>query len=64
MEIISSIIKYSLLGLILIPLMLIHQKVLYKEEKQVNWKVVFIVYIVMVVIFVLNDIFDFVDFPN
>ncbi|MDI6452100.1 hypothetical protein [Peloplasma aerotolerans] len=64
MEIISSIIKYSLLGLILIPLMLIHQKVLYKEEKQVNWKVVFIVYIVMVAIFVLNDIFDFVDLPN
>ncbi|MDR4969041.1 MAG: hypothetical protein RG740_05435, partial [Acholeplasmataceae bacterium] len=63
MEIISSIIKYSLLGLILIPLMLIHQKVLYKEEKQVNWKVVFIVYIVMVAIFVLNDIFDFVDLP-
>ena len=64
MEIVLSILKYSLIGLVLIPLILIQQKVLYKEEKQLKWKWILFVYIIMVVLFVLNDIYDIVGLLN
>ena len=60
MDIILSILKYSLIGLILIPLILIQQKVLYKEEKQMKWKWILFVYVMMVAFFVLNDLYDIV----
>lgn len=60
MEIFLSILKWSIIGLVILPIFLLQQKVLYRDDKQMNWKAVIIVYIIVVAIFVLNDIYDFI----
>lgn len=59
MELLGYIIKYAAIGLIIVPLLIINQRVLFKEEKQLSVRTVILIYIGMIVLFVLNEYYGF-----
>lgn len=56
MNIFVTILKVTGLFIVFLPILIINQEVLFKKEKQLNWKGFLVVYIVVVIIFVLKDL--------
>lgn len=56
MNIIVTILKVTGLFIVFLPILIINQEVLFKKEKQLNWKGFLVVYIIVVIIFVLKDL--------
>lgn len=58
-ELLGYIIKYAAIGLIIVPLIIINQRVLFKEDKQLSVLTVVLIYLGMIVLFVLNEYYGF-----
>jgi hypothetical protein len=58
-ELLGYIIKYLALGAIIVPLIIIGQRTLYKEDKQSSILTIVLIYLGMVILFVLNEYYGF-----
>lgn len=60
-DLVLSFLKWGAIGLLMIPLIVLKNKVLLKEEKQLPIKWIVVVYLFVVCLFVANDFYHIFD---